>query len=224
MAKRKVFTSPSTVGLKKWATGQHVNDLQIFLQRFGYLQETLRNSDFAALRDTSVPPATRGVFDETTEIALRSYQKFHGLPVTGELDQLTVFQMRKPRCGFPDLPVDTGLSRFVLHRNRWDRRDLTYKIANPTGDLHQQDIRDALREAFALWSATVPLRFAEITAGRADITVRFAVGAHGDNDPFDGVGNVLAHPFFPSPNMSDLASDAHFDDAEDWTDIDLVPC
>ena len=40
MAKRKVFTSPSTVGLKKWATGQHVNDFQIFLQRFGYLQET----------------------------------------------------------------------------------------------------------------------------------------------------------------------------------------
>jgi peptidoglycan hydrolase-like protein with peptidoglycan-binding domain len=133
MAKRKVFTSPSTVGLKKWATGQHVSDLQIFLQRFGYLRETSRNSDFAALRDTSVPSATRGVFDEATEIALRSYQKFHGLPVTGELDQLTVFQMRKPRCGFPDLPVDTGLSRFVLHRNRWDRRDLTYKIANPTG-------------------------------------------------------------------------------------------
>jgi hypothetical protein len=63
MAKRKVFTSPSTIGLKKWAIGQHVNDLQIFLQRFGYLQETSRNSAFAALRDTSVPSATSNFMD-----------------------------------------------------------------------------------------------------------------------------------------------------------------
>ena len=153
-------------------------------------------------------------------MALRSYQSFHGLPVTGELDEATVLQMRKARCGFPDLPGEPGLSRFVLHGNRWDHRDLTYKIANPTGDLHQQDIRDALREAFALGSAIAPLHFTEITVGRADITARFAGGAHGDNDPFDGVGNVLAHAFFPPPNTGDLAGDAQFDDAEDWTDIE----
>ena len=55
MTKRKVFTSPSAVGLKKRAIGQHVNELQTFPRRSGYLQETSEHSDFVALRDASVP-------------------------------------------------------------------------------------------------------------------------------------------------------------------------
>src|SRR5437868_13763347 len=46
-------------------------------------------------------------FDEATEHALRSFQKFYGLSVTGKLDEDTVHLMQKPRCGTPDNPAKT---------------------------------------------------------------------------------------------------------------------
>ncbi len=38
---------------------------------------------------------------------------------------------------------------------------------------------------------------------------------------FDGAANVLAHAYFPPPNGSTAAGDAHFDQAENWTDPDV---
>jgi len=35
--------------------------------------------------------------------ALEVYQEFMHLPVTGKLDDSTLKEMRKPRCGFPDV-------------------------------------------------------------------------------------------------------------------------
>ena len=209
------FFSPSAIGLQRGASGQHVTDLQVFLRRFGYLRET-RNSGFAAVRDLTVSEAATGTFDDATEGALRSYQQFHGLPVTGELDQVTVAQMQKPRCGFPDQPTATGSSRFVAQGNRWDHTNLTYRVVNFTADLTQAEILTAVRQALDLWGAVTPLTFTEVT-GNADILISFGTGNHGDGDPFDGVGNVLAHAFFPPPNGGDIAGDAHFDDAETWT-------
>ncbi|OKH56189.1 matrixin family metalloprotease [Scytonema sp. HK-05] len=215
MPNERSFTSPSAIGLQMGASGQDVTVLQVFLRRFGYLQET-RNSSFSAVRDLTVPDAATGTFDNATEEALRSYQQFHGLPVTGELDQATVAEMRKPRCGFPDRPSAIGSGRFVAQGNRWDHTNITYRIVNFTADLTQAEIRTAVRQAFDLWIAVVPLTFTEVT-GSADILISFVTGDHGDGDPFDGMGNVLAHAYYPPPNGGDIAGDAHFDDAETWT-------
>jgi peptidoglycan hydrolase-like protein with peptidoglycan-binding domain len=38
--------------------------------------------------------------------AIKNFQRFAGLPETGKVDEATVRQMKKPRCGMPD--VDDG--------------------------------------------------------------------------------------------------------------------
>lgn len=206
MSNERLFTSSSAIGLQLGATGQVVTELQGFLRKYGYLKET-EDSNFAAARDSTVPDAATGIFDDATEEALRNYQRFHGLPVTGELDQATVTEMRKPRCGFPDRPSSIG-ARFAVQGNRWERTDLTYRLVNFSADLSQAEIRDAMRQAFDLWSAVTPLTFTEV-AGNADILINFG--------PNDGAGRVLAYAYFPPPNGGDLAGDAYFDDDETWT-------
>uniref|UniRef100_UPI000248DAD8 matrixin family metalloprotease n=1 Tax=Paenibacillus elgii TaxID=189691 RepID=UPI000248DAD8 len=224
-----IFSLP--LGLKKGDSGDEVKKLQAFLQRFGYLQSSLSSvTRNLSLLNASLPDAAEGIFDDATKDALRNYQQFQGLPVTGELDEATVVETGKPRCGAQDRTQCTQSGDFTLQGNRWDHTNLTYRIVNFTSDLTEAEIRDAIRQAFNLWSEVTPLTFTEVTSN-ADILIRFATGDHGDGDPFDGAGNgagnVLAHAYYPPPNRGDLAGDAHFDDAETWTvnassGVDLV--
>ncbi len=219
MPHSKPFRFPSAVGLSQGASGQTVIDLQEFLSHFGYLQTPPEGDSFAAVRALSqAPEAELGIFDDATVKALRNYQKFNGLPVTGQLDEATVAQMSMPRCGFPDVPDADGVSEFVAQGNKWTKTNLTYGFQEFTPDLTQQQVRDAIAAALNLWSQVTPLTFTEVTiSNNPDIVIRFVAGDHGDGSPFDGVGRVLAHAFYPPPNGGDIAGDAHFDEAETWS-------
>ncbi len=74
---------------------------------------------------------------------------------------------------------------------------------------------------FQIWSDVSQLTFTETTATGADIIIDFFTGDHGDGNPFDGPGSVLAHAYFPIESFPgpSIAGDAHFDDSEPFTQL-----
>ncbi|XP_021104684.1 interstitial collagenase [Heterocephalus glaber] len=145
---------------------------------------------------------------------LKQMQKFFGLKVTGKPDNETLKVMKQPRCGVPDVALFTTMPGGP----RWNKKDLTYRIKNFTPDLPRSVVENAFEKAFRLWSDVSPLTFTRIFWGEADIMISFTRGAHGDNNPFDGPGDTLAHAFGPGPR---LGGDAHFDEDEMWSNENI---
>ncbi|XP_002738586.1 matrix metalloproteinase-14-like [Saccoglossus kowalevskii] len=174
-----------------------------YLYRYGYLK---------------MPDFKSGELQSRDELidAIKSMQRFMGLPETGEIDADTMAMMQKPRCGLPDImgtSEDARKKRYALV-GKWEKNDLTYKILNYTPDLAEADTSETIRLAFDIWQAVTPLTFTEIYDGTPDINILFARGYHGDGGPFDGPGGTLAHAYFPGGG---LGGDAHFDDDETFT-------
>ncbi|NXO03045.1 MMP18 protein, partial [Rhinopomastus cyanomelas] len=142
---------------------------------------------------------------------IREMQKFFHLTVTGKLDSETEEIMKKPRCGMSDV----ANYKAFPGRQRWTKTHLTYRILNHTPDLPERKVDDAIRRAFLVWSDVTPLKFQRVYRGPADIVIAFARREHGDGNPFDGRGGILAHAFPPG---SGLGGDAHFDEDERWSD------
>jgi hypothetical protein len=217
-------------GLNQGSRGDDVTVVQAYLARFGYLgspstaQERFGAAAFPRAEDDDLDelegsaPATDGTFDDATADAVRRFQAFAGLPVTGVVDEATAEKMNQPRCGLPD---QTGLADFATSGRRWATTNLRYAFANFTPDVADASIVVAIEQAFALWAAHTPLRFSRVslTAG-PEIIIQFVAGDHGDGSPFDGPSGVLAHAFFPAvppAPPTPIMGDAHFDEAETWT-------
>jgi hypothetical protein len=124
---------------------------------------------------------------------------------------------------FDELPSKADQSATIANYeaiSAWDKNDITYAFVNGTDQLAGDTERDAVRRAFDLWAAQTPLTFTEVSdSSTADISIGWAVGDHGDGDPFDGPGDVLAHSTFPNPYDKSQVF-LHFDDDEQWVDSD----
>jgi peptidoglycan hydrolase-like protein with peptidoglycan-binding domain len=215
---------PQTAGMKQGSKGDDVACLQRYLSTFGYTESATLSEFGVAAEKIAVPVPESGVFDEKTEQALKNFQKFNNLQVTGELDEATLALMSKPRCGFPDTRRKF-VADFVLQGNKWTTNALTYGFQNFSTDLTQAQIRNAIQQALTKWSAVTPLTFTEVPfviTSPPHIVIRFVTGNHGDGSSFDGPSGVLAHAFYPPPNSGALAGDCHFDEAETWT-VNLPP-
>ncbi|XP_072515762.1 collagenase 3-like [Salminus brasiliensis] len=97
---------------------------------------------------------------------------------------------------------------------KWPTNQLTYRIENYTPDLSQAKVDDSIERAFQVWADVTPLRFTRIYSGEADIMISFVAGDHGDNSPFYGTDDYVAHAFNPSPG---LGGDIHFNDQETFS-------
>jgi peptidoglycan hydrolase-like protein with peptidoglycan-binding domain len=206
--------------------GDDVRKLHKYLETFGYIK-TIYAEKFGArlsLEKAAPQPRSIEIFDENTTSALKKFQEFNRLPVTGVLDAATLDLMYKPRCGNSDLIEGEQVD--YTTDGRWNRTPLpsftlTFRFENFTGDLAQNNIRALINNALNQWRGVVLLNFSEVTAG-GDIRISWQVGDHADGSPFDGPSGVLAHAFFPEDGR------VHFDDDENWTaptqptEIDLV--
>jgi matrixin/putative peptidoglycan binding protein len=201
---------PIKVGLSSGDRGEEVRFLHEYLRRFGYIG-TEKREVFGAkvdFRRATAPPANEEVFDSTTNEALKRFQEFNKLPVTGMLDKETANLMSTPRCDNPDLVE--GQEEDYLVVGRWSRTNLSYRFENFTPDLVQAVARNAIQDAFRQWSSVAPLNFNEVTAGE-DMRISWRARDHGDGKPFDGPSGILGHGFYPEDGR------LHFDEDETWT-------
>jgi hypothetical protein len=116
----------------------------------------------------------------------------------------------------PDADDDDETSLSYRAISKWGKTDLTYYFINGTEKISGNTEHDLVRAAFALWADETPLTFTETNdPDSADILIGWAEGNHGDGDPFDGPGDVLAHASYPNP-YEDRQVFLHFDNAERW--------
>ena len=136
---------------------------------------------------------------------------------------MTIPSVSIPQVGyrFDGLANKTNQSSAVSEYraiSAWDKNDITYAFENGTSQLLGNTEYDVIDRAFALWDAEIPLNFTRVSdASTADIVIGWATGDHGDGDPFDGPGDVLAHASSPNPYDGSQVF-LHFDDDERWVD------
>ncbi|MED6106237.1 hypothetical protein PIB30_003196 [Stylosanthes scabra] len=140
--------------------------LKEYLNDYGYIQE---NDSYTDLMDSD------------TVSAIRSYQTFFNLPVTGNLSYETVEQLLLFRCAVPDVNFTYNLSpsnnvSWPKGKNWFSNRtNLTY------GFLPENDIPDnfteVFRDSFQRWSEAISevvnLTFMETRYDDADIKIGF---------------------------------------------------
>jgi hypothetical protein len=184
-----------------------VEAVKTFLARFGYLP-----ADGQQAEDLGRAPSAN-VLDDDTSAALAKYQTIHGLPVSGIFDEATREMMSRARCGFPDIDASSRVAFSATCA--WNKDTLTYAFDAGTGDVSGDDERQAVRRAFATWSAAVQIAFREVGTGdNPDILISWTQANCGDTDM---TGGVLAHADYP-PGCgfygNAIPRPIHFDDQE----------
>ena len=209
-AKRIPEFSKSLKDVEESQEGQRVQGLREvkhYLKKYGYLNYEDSNN------------FEEDEFDEALEVAIKAYQTFFNLKVTGKLDTDTIKKMSMPRCGVADI-INGSLThpQFSFFRGgpRWpyNKRHLLYAIVSSAiPNVNLTEVKKACSLAFGEWARFSDFRF-EFTYydGYADLILGFHRGEHGDGHAFDGPGGALAHAFAPTNGR------LHFDADEIWSD------
>ncbi|RWS25275.1 matrix metalloproteinase-25-like protein [Leptotrombidium deliense] len=115
------------------------------------------------------------------------------------------------------------IARFRNIENSSDLKNITVQLMQilhgcqlirvSSRSINNRTLIQEVEKAFRIWSDVSKLSFERTQRKDADILISFVSGQHGDDYPFDGDGDVLAHAFFPGEG---LGGDVHFDDDEKW--------
>ncbi|GAV58089.1 Peptidase_M10 domain-containing protein/PG_binding_1 domain-containing protein, partial [Cephalotus follicularis] len=201
-------------GSYKGQTPKGLQEVKHYLKAFGYYPH---GSDL--ITDD---------FDDLLDTALKTYQKNYNLKVSGILDADTIKQMKKPRCGVPDIingktkngkktsdpPPFVALYTFFNGMPKWPstKKNFTYSFSSSVQVVDMSVLRDVASNAFQKWADVSGFTFAEAPNGApSDMVIGFQRGDHGDGSPFDGPGRTVAHAFAPTDGRF------HYDADENWS-------
>ncbi|PEZ84858.1 hypothetical protein COK25_10195 [Bacillus cereus] len=177
---------------------QELKYVQDFLLRFGYLKDGFYKIS---------------VLDNNTSIALKKYQKFNNLELTGYFNEETRSLMKLPRCGVPDFKNEVSFSTMC----KWDKLNLHYAIGNVTSDVSRESAVQAIKNAFNSWENVSPFTFTEVSLNEnLDILIEWTETVSGDHNMR---GGVVAHSDFPlgcSVMSNSLPLPIHFDTEHSW--------
>lgn len=105
--------------------------------------------------------------------AIRNFQSFAGLKVTGRLDRATIRQMKKPRCGMPDKEVGGDRFRRYATSGKWRKKHLTYFVQHGQ-DLSASQQDRIFAKALQYWADVSGLSFSRANSARsADLKIRY---------------------------------------------------
>ncbi|KAK8671075.1 hypothetical protein V6N13_037683 [Hibiscus sabdariffa] len=179
--------------VQKGEIGNGVYQVKKYLKIYGYYPHDTKH---AVLDDH---------FDDKLEDALKAYQQYYSLNVTGKVDSDTIKAMATPRCGVPDVirkrtwkgTVGTFqlVSNYSFTGGKWFNYNLTYNIQNATRGFTVKELRPVIAQALQTWAAVSPFKFTEETQAKANINIGFFPKDHGDGFPFKDI--TLAHAFPP---------------------------
>lgn len=103
-----------------------------FLRKYGYINNDIQFDPQVDSNNGSSPAQNIDVSS-----AIKRFQDFVGINVTGEIDDDTVQWMKRPRCGVQDVQFDSsGAQPFKV--NYLNRRELLFSQSFVI-DLHQMD-------------------------------------------------------------------------------------
>lgn len=129
----------------------------------------------------------------------------------------------QPEYRYDELPEAGNESAAVSEYRaiaQWEKLQISYFFINGTEKISGDNEQAIIKQAFDLWAGQTPLTFTQTSnRAQADIVIGWGTGEHGDGDPFDGPGDVLAHASFPNP-YDDRQVFLHFDDDERWVNSD----
>ncbi|KAK9950947.1 hypothetical protein M0R45_006411 [Rubus argutus] len=192
-----------------------INDLKKYLKKFGYLNYKYHNN------------SNDDDFDDLLEEAIKTYQLNYNLKSTGTLDGNTISKMMIPRCGVPDIinGISSMNSAKKMHHYGSIHTTAHYSFFNgnpkwPSSKYHLtygflpgtlSNVTGPIAQAFATWAGKTHFKFSQQSYEYADLKISFQRGDHGDGNPFDGPGGILAHAFSPTDGR------LHFDKDESWS-------
>ncbi|XP_047309345.1 metalloendoproteinase 5-MMP-like [Impatiens glandulifera] len=153
------------------------------------------------------------------EEAIKKFQLFYNLDVSGVLDEKTLSLMSKPRCVCPDLVngtmvkhgmkmvLDQSKGSYYVTDTKWSKLNLSWAIKLGTRGDAYKPIYWAIRR----WALVTKFNFTNINDfTQSDLKIAFYKRSHGDSGPFDGRGGILAHAGMPPDGG------IHFDADEKW--------
>lgn len=146
--------------------------------------------------------------------ALKSFQAFHGLEPTGQIDARTVEQLSRPRCAHPDVRHDRATP---CH---WPEPQITFAQVVKLTQIAPDRVAAIYRQAWQQWADVCGIEPHEATP--ADVVNVLARNADGTANGFDANNTILAWSELPCNASMRTQLQQEFNDLVDWTEQMLL--